>query len=148
MAGTRVYRRSELDGQVSLLLGKSGQSLTALVEARVFLGLRLAEVESEQQRLRTFLAEVEAGLVGVGRHSEVDIAAAVVMAATRSVEDRDRPRCADRALAVIAQQPGRTGSEIAREAEIRPGHVYRVLGKLQRDGCVCREGHTYFPVDP
>lgn len=145
MALSRADQRSTLDGQVALLLGKPGKSLTALVEARAFLVLRLSEVEGELERLRGFLNDLEAGMYGSSGSSEIEFSVALGLAVNHLRRIREQPSYGERVLAVVSEKPGLTGSEIARESGILPSRIYRVLRRLGEKGRVRRDGYVYFP---
>jgi DNA-binding IscR family transcriptional regulator len=44
---------------------------------------------------------------------------------------------------IIADNPGITASEIAKQMRIKPNYLYRVLGQLQKDGKVKKSGRSY-----
>ena len=49
-------------------------------------------------------------------------------------------------LKLISRKPGISASEIARELKIKPNYMYRVLGELQKDGKVRKDGRAYHPA--
>jgi CRP-like cAMP-binding protein len=52
----------------------------------------------------------------------------------------------DQALGLIADQPGISASDIAKEMKIKPNYLYRVLGELEKEGLVTKDGRTYAPA--
>jgi hypothetical protein len=61
---------------------------------------------------------------------------------------RGRPRGsgsrAQQALAVVRQNPGITVAELARQLNISPpNYMYRVMGTLESEGAVRKEGRGY-----
>jgi DNA-binding MarR family transcriptional regulator len=52
----------------------------------------------------------------------------------------------EHAVKLIAEKPGITASEIARELKIKPNYMYRVLSDLQKDGKIRKDGRAYHPA--
>jgi DNA invertase Pin-like site-specific DNA recombinase len=50
---------------------------------------------------------------------------------------------ADQAVKLIEASPGIGASEIAKQMRIKPNYLYRVLGDLQKEGRVKKNGRTY-----
>ena len=53
---------------------------------------------------------------------------------------------ADQALGVITKSPGLAANEVATQMKIKPNYVYRVLGDLEKEGRVKKDGRQYFPA--
>lgn len=53
---------------------------------------------------------------------------------------------ADHALELIAKTPGISASIIADALKIKPNYLYRVLGDLEKEGRVRKEGRRYYPI--
>jgi predicted HTH transcriptional regulator len=49
----------------------------------------------------------------------------------------------DQAVKMIKENPGITASEIAKRMRIKPNYMYRVLGDLQKQGVVRKDGRRY-----
>jgi predicted HTH transcriptional regulator len=49
----------------------------------------------------------------------------------------------DQAVKLIQENPGISASEIARRLDIKPNYMYRVLGDLQKEGRVKKDGRSY-----
>ncbi len=46
-------------------------------------------------------------------------------------------------MKLIAENPGISASEIAKQLKIKPNYMYRVLGDLQKEGRVKKDGRSY-----
>jgi ribosomal protein S25 len=53
---------------------------------------------------------------------------------------------ADEAVKLIAKEPGISASEIAKRMKIKPNYLYRVLGELEKEGRVKKDGRSYTAV--
>ena len=53
---------------------------------------------------------------------------------------------ADQAVELIGGQPGISASDVAKQMKIKPNYLYRVLGDLEKEGRVKKEGRKYFPA--
>jgi sugar-specific transcriptional regulator TrmB len=53
---------------------------------------------------------------------------------------------ADQAVKLIEQQPGISASDVAKTMKIKPNYLYRVLGDLEKEGRVKKDGRNYFPA--
>jgi len=58
---------------------------------------------------------------------------------------RRRGTRADQAVTMIGANPGVSASEIARRMKIKPNYLYRVLGDLEKEGRVKKDGRQYYP---
>ena len=52
---------------------------------------------------------------------------------------------ADQAVKLIEDNPGISASDIAKQMKIKPNYLYRVLGDLEKEGRVKKDGRKYFP---
>lgn len=50
---------------------------------------------------------------------------------------------ADQAVKLISQNPGISASDVARQMKIKPNYLYRVLGDLEKEGRVKKDGRSY-----
>lgn len=113
---------------------------TAVDQAASLLKDRISELEGELQKLQRALASLtdgRQGRRGPGRPRG---------GSTRSGGGRRRRRGgtrADQAVKLISQNPGITASEIATRMRIKPNYLYRVLGDLQKEGRVKKQGRKY-----
>lgn len=52
---------------------------------------------------------------------------------------------ADQAVKLIESQPGISASDVAKSMNIKPNYLYRVLGDLEKEGRVKKDGRQYYP---
>src|SRR4051794_7962541 len=52
---------------------------------------------------------------------------------------------ADQAVKLIESQPGISASDVAKTMKIKPNYLYRVLGDLEKEGRVKKDGRQYYP---
>jgi predicted Rossmann fold nucleotide-binding protein DprA/Smf involved in DNA uptake len=52
---------------------------------------------------------------------------------------------ADQAVKLIEGQPGISASDVAKAMKIKPNYLYRVLGDLEKEGRVKKDGRQYYP---
>lgn len=53
---------------------------------------------------------------------------------------------ADQAVKLIESQPGISASDVAKTMKIKPNYLYRVLGDLEKEGRVRKDGRQYYPT--
>lgn len=53
---------------------------------------------------------------------------------------------ADQAVKLIESQPGISASDVAKSMNIKPNYLYRVLGDLEKEGRVRKDGRQYYPA--
>jgi hypothetical protein len=53
---------------------------------------------------------------------------------------------ADQAVKLIEGQPGISASDVAKQMKIKPNYLYRVLGDLEKEGRVKKDGRQYHPA--
>ena len=53
---------------------------------------------------------------------------------------------ADQAVKLIESQPGISASDVAKTMKIKPNYLYRVLGDLEKEGRVKKDGRQYYPA--
>jgi hypothetical protein len=103
---------------------------------------RLKELDSERAQLERALSSLTGGRQGrrgPGRPR----------GSTSGSRPRGRRRGrrggtrADQAVKLISQNPGISASEIAKRLKIKPNYMYRVLGDLQKEGRVKKDGRAY-----
>ena len=46
---------------------------------------------------------------------------------------------------LIEKSPGINASDVAKTMKIKPNYLYRVLGDLEKEGRVKKQGRKYFP---
>lgn len=71
--------------------------------------------------------------------------AAKAGAPTRRRRKRRGGTRADQAVKLIEGQPGISASDVAKQMKIKPNYLYRVLGDLEKEGRVKKDGRQYYP---
>ena len=118
-------------------------SVTGAVEqAASLLKDRIGELEKELSRLQRALSNLTDGRQGRRGPGRPRAAAAATKPSTRRRRRRGGTR-ADQAVKIIADNPGITASDIAKQMRIKPNYLYRVLGDLQKEGRVKKSGRSY-----
>ncbi len=132
--------------------------MDVLQEAREKIEQRIAELREERNRLQVALSGLSGGSAPKRRGRPPGRpAAASTTAETPSTPSTGNGRKrrkgrkrrggtrADHAVALIAEKPGISASEIAKKLKIKPNYLYRVLGDLEKQGRVKKDGRTYHP---
>jgi transposase-like protein len=121
-----------------------------LDEARQLVQKRLADLDEERQRLERALAEL-GGKVSKrapgrprGSASKKASGGGTTTAAPKRRKRRGGTR-ADQAVKLIESQPGISASDVAKTMKIKPNYLYRVLGDLEKEGRVKKDGRQYYP---
>jgi len=127
-----------------------------LDDARELVEKRLAELNEERERLQRALAELGGKVTrrSPGRPRGRAKAAAKTATTTRTGTGtgtgRKRRRRggtrADQAVKLIESQPGISASDVAKTMKIKPNYLYRVLGDLEKEGRVKKDGRQYYPA--
>lgn len=117
-------------------------------EARQLIHNRLAELEDERKRLEGALKELGGKVTkrGPGRPRGAGKAAAAPAGGTRKRRKRRGGTRADQAVKLIESQPGISASDVAKTMKIKPNYLYRVLGDLEKEGRVKKDGRQYYPA--
>ena len=122
-----------------------------LDEARQLVERRLAELDDERRRLERALAE----LGGKAKRSPGRPRGSASTASTPKASSGGAPKNrrrrkggtrADQAVDLITSQPGISASDVAKTMKIKPNYLYRVLGDLEKEGRVKKDGRNYFPA--
>jgi hypothetical protein len=122
-----------------------------LDEARDLVQKRLADLDEERQRLERALAELGGKTArrspGRPRGSKKSTSASSTPAAATPRKRRKRRggTRADQAVSLIEGAPGISASDVAKQMKIKPNYLYRVLGDLEKEGRVKKDGRKYFP---
>ena len=122
-----------------------------LDEARDLVQKRLADLEDERKRLERALAELGGKATtrrspGRPRGSKSTTSASAAPGGTRKKRRKRRGGTrADQAVALIESQPGISASDVAKTMKIKPNYLYRVLGDLEKEGRVKKDGRQYYP---
>jgi sugar-specific transcriptional regulator TrmB len=123
-----------------------------LDEARDLVQKRLAELDDERKRLERALAELggktSRRAPGRPRGSKSTSTASTASAATTPRRRRKRRggTRADQAVSLIEGAPGISASDVAKQMKIKPNYLYRVLGDLEKEGRVKKQGRQYYPA--
>ncbi|HEY5052161.1 MAG TPA: hypothetical protein VII45_02000 [Solirubrobacterales bacterium] len=117
-----------------------------LDEARSLVKKRLAELDDERKRLERALADL--GGDAPARRPGRPRGTASKATPTASTTPRRRRRRsggtrADQAVALVEANPGINASDIAKQMKIKPNYLYRVLGDLEKEGRVKKQGRQY-----
>ncbi|HEX4670567.1 MAG TPA: hypothetical protein VH275_11420 [Solirubrobacterales bacterium] len=125
-----------------------------LDEARDLVQKRLADLDEERKRLERALAELggktSRRAPGRPRGSKSNSRASTSSSsATAATPRRRRKRRggtrADQAVSLIEGAPGISASDVAKQMKIKPNYLYRVLGDLEKEGRVKKDGRKYYP---
>jgi sugar-specific transcriptional regulator TrmB len=122
-------------------------TMNVLDEARDLVQKRLADLDEERKRLERALAEL-GGKVrrrAPGRPRGSSTAKSTSTATRRRRRRRGGTR-ADQAVALIEKSPGISASDVAKQMKIKPNYLYRVLGDLEKEGRVKKQGRQYYPA--
>lgn len=119
-----------------------------LDEARDLVQKRLADLDDERKRLERALAELGGKAVrrAPGRPRGSKSTAAAAPAKGRRRRKRRGGTRADQAVSLIEKQPGISASDVAKTMKIKPNYLYRVLGDLEKEGRVKKQGRQYYPA--
>jgi transposase-like protein len=117
-----------------------------LDEARQLVERRLADLDEERQRLERALAELggKASRRRPGRPR--GSSNKVTAGAPRRRRKRRGGTRADQAVKLIEEQPGISASDVAKTMKIKPNYLYRVLGDLEKERRVKKDGRQYYPA--
>jgi transposase-like protein len=125
-------------------------SNNVLDDARQLVEKRLAELNEERQRLERALAELGGKVTrrspGRPRGRAKAATAAGTGKTTRKRRRRRGGTRADQAVQLIEKQPGISASDVAKTMKIKPNYLYRVLGDLEKEGRVKKDGRQYYPA--
>jgi sugar-specific transcriptional regulator TrmB len=123
-----------------------------LDEARQLLQQRLADLDEERKRLERALAELGGKVTRrPGRppgRPRGSTGGSTRKASTRAPRRRKRRggTRADQAVKLIESKPGISASDVAKTMKIKPNYLYRVLGDLEKEGRVKKDGRQYYPT--
>lgn len=129
-------------------------STNVLDEARQLVERRLADLEEERKRLERALAELGGKATrrgpgrpkGSGRKAARGTSTTGTAGAPRRRRKRRGGTRADQAVKLIESQPGISASDVAKTMKIKPNYLYRVLGDLEKEGRVKKDGRQYYPA--
>ena len=127
-----------------------------LDEARQLVERRLADLDEERRRLERALAELggKAAKRSPGRPRGSATTTSTTKASSGRASSGGAPKKrrrrkggtrADQAVDLITSQPGISASDVAKTMKIKPNYLYRVLGDLEKEGRVKKDGRQYYP---
>jgi DNA invertase Pin-like site-specific DNA recombinase len=105
---------------------------------------RLKELDAERAQLERALASLTGGREG--RRGPGRPRGSAAASAPRRRRRRRGGTRADQAVKLIADNPGISASEIAKQMKIKPNYLYRVLAELEKEGRVRKDGRAYQPA--
>jgi sugar-specific transcriptional regulator TrmB len=119
-----------------------------LDEARDLVQKRLADLDEERKRLERALAELGGKVTrrSPGRPRGSSKAKSTGTATPRRRRRRRGGTRADQAVGLIEKSPGISASDVAKQLKIKPNYLYRVLGDLEKEGRVKKQGRQYYPA--
>jgi predicted Rossmann fold nucleotide-binding protein DprA/Smf involved in DNA uptake len=103
---------------------------------------RIKELDSERADLERALASLTGGREGRRGPGRPRGSAASSRTNGRR-RGRRRNTRSDQAVKLIKENPGISASDIAKRLSIKPNYMYRVLGDLQKEGRVKKDGRSY-----
>ena len=115
-------------------------------EARELVEKRLADLDEERKRLERALAELGGKVTGRGPGRPRGSSSSKSASAPTKRRRRRGGTRADQAVKLIEKEPGISASDIAKQMKIKPNYLYRVLGDLEKDGRVKKDGRQYYPA--
>jgi sugar-specific transcriptional regulator TrmB len=121
-------------------------SSNVLDEARSLVKKRLSELDDERKRLERALADLggEAATRRPGRpRGATSKATSTPSPGPRRRRRRKGGTRADQAVKLVEDNPGINASDIAKQMKIKPNYLYRVLGDLEKEGRVKKQGRQY-----
>jgi transposase-like protein len=117
-----------------------------LDEARELLHKRLAELDDERKRLERALAELGGKVTRRAPGRPRGGGGGSKASSTPKRRKRRGGTRADQAVALIEKEPGISASDVAKTMKIKPNYLYRVLGDLEKEGRVKKQGRQYYPA--
>lgn len=113
-------------------------------EAANLIRQRLRELDDERTQLERALANLTGGRQG--RRGPGRPRGSSSSTTPRRRRRRRGGTRADQAVKLVEATPGISASEMAQQMKIKPNYLYRVLGELEKEGRVRKEGRAYHPV--
>ena len=121
-----------------------------LDEARQLVERRLADLDEERRRLERALAELGGKAKRSPGRPRGSAGTSTPKASSGRAPKKRRRRKggtrADQAVDLITSQPGISASDVAKTMKIKPNYLYRVLGDLEKEGRVKKDGRQYYPA--
>lgn len=122
-----------------------------LDEAQELIKRRLSELDDERRRLERALADIGGSGGSTKRGPGRPRGSRSSLNGSSRGGKRRRSRKggtrAEHALDLIRENPGISAGDIAKQLGMKPNYMYRVMGELQKDGLVRKEGRGYHVND-
>ncbi len=115
---------------------------SAVDKARALLETRRSELTDELKQIDDALA----GLGSKPRRGPGRPRKATAAAPGKRRRRRKGGTRAEHAMKYLGSHPGASASEIAGAMGIKPNYVYRVMGELEKEGKVRKDGKGYVPA--
>ncbi|HLM30747.1 MAG TPA: hypothetical protein VK326_03705 [Solirubrobacterales bacterium] len=115
-------------------------------EATNLIRERIRELDAERSQLERALASLTGGREGRRGPGRPRRSRAAATQPTRRRRRRRGGTRADQAVKLVTDSPGISASQIAERMKIKPNYLYRVLGDLEKEGRVRKDGRTYHPA--
>lgn len=122
--------------------------MDVIEEARGLLQGRLDELDAEKTTIEKSLAAL-AGTNGHAARRRPGRPKGSTRVASKGPKGKRARRSggrADQAVDLITAKPGISASDVAKKMKIKPNYLYRVLGGLEAEGRVRKEGRNYWPA--
>jgi hypothetical protein len=103
---------------------------------------RLRELDNERAQVEKALADL-GGRRGPGRPRGSRVGAAPARRRRRRRRGGTRR---DQAVKMVKAEPGISAGQIAKKMKIAPNYMYRVMGELEKEGSVRKDGRGYYPA--
>jgi hypothetical protein len=113
----------------------------AVERARTLLQERLRELDAERAQVEKALADL-----GGRRRPGRPRGSRARASAGRRRRGRGGGTRADQAVKMVEREPGVSAGQIAKQMRIAPNYMYRVMGELEKQGRVRKEGRGYHPA--
>jgi hypothetical protein len=119
------------------------RSSDTLDQARRLLEARLRELDEERAQVQRALSDLTGARRRPGRPR-----GSATARARRPTRRRARRRGtrAEQAVKLVSDNPGISAGEVAKRMGIAPNYVYRVMGELEKEGKVRKDGRSYHPA--
>lgn len=115
---------------------------TVIEEARNLLKGRITDLDTERKQMERALAALN-GHGKPGRRPGRPKGSSGGAGKPRRKRSGTRE---EQALKMVQDNPGISASEIAKAMKIKPNYLYRVLGDLEKEGRVKKDGRKYSPA--
>jgi hypothetical protein len=113
-----------------------------LEQARQLLEARLRELDDERAQVKRALDDLTGTRRKPGRPRGSGSARTRARRTGRR-RGRRRGTRADQAVKLVKDNPGISAGDVAKRMGIAPNYVYRVMGELEKEGRVRKDGRSY-----